>query len=234
MLAAIILSGGASQRMGSPKALLPYRGQTFLQHLLEVSAHPKVGERRIVLGPHANAIRAATSLRDADVVINPNWEKGQLSSIHAALRSLPPNLEGMILFLIDHPAVSAALVGELIARFYARDTTNRHSRDLTDLNAPQSRAKSPIEAAGLIYPEHRRTPSANTSTIVLPTYNGNRGHPVIFSSTLFPELYAAPIEEGARTVVWAHKLETLEVPTMEAGCLLNVNDDDVLQQLLDA
>jgi CTP:molybdopterin cytidylyltransferase MocA len=234
MLAAVILSGGASQRMGSPKALLPYRGQTFLQRLLEVSAHPKIGERRIVLGPHADAIRAAAPLRDADVVVNPDWEKGQLSSIHAALRSLPPNLDGIILFLIDHPAVSSALVSELIARFYARDTTNQQSRDLTSLNTPQSSAESPIAATGLIYAEHRRTPSANTSTIVLPTYNGKRGHPVIFSSTLFPELFAAPIEQGARAVVWAHKLETIEVPTMEAGCLLNVNDDAGLQQVLEA
>jgi molybdenum cofactor cytidylyltransferase len=123
MLAAVILSGGASQRMGSPKALLPYRGKTFLEHLLEVSTHPKLGERRVVLGPHADAIRAVVRLPDSDVVLNPEWEKGQLSSIHAAIRSLPDDgtVDGMLLFLIDHPAISSRLVDQLIQRFYGAD-----------------------------------------------------------------------------------------------------------------
>ena len=50
MLAAVILSGGSSSRMGSPKALLPYQGRPFLDHLLEITRHPKIGVRRIVLG----------------------------------------------------------------------------------------------------------------------------------------------------------------------------------------
>ena len=58
-----------------------------------------------------------------NVVVNPEWEKGQLSSIHAAIRSLPDNgtVDGMILFLIDHPAISSALVDQLIQRFYGTD-----------------------------------------------------------------------------------------------------------------
>ncbi|HEY2822640.1 MAG TPA: nucleotidyltransferase family protein [Candidatus Acidoferrum sp.] len=125
MLAAVILSGGASQRMGSPKALLPYRGKTFLEHLLEVSTHPKITERRVVLGPDAETIRADVPLPDSEIVVNAEWEKGQLSSIHAAIRSLPGSdeVDGMILFLIDHPAISSTLVDKLIARFY--DTTPR-------------------------------------------------------------------------------------------------------------
>jgi molybdenum cofactor cytidylyltransferase len=210
MLAAVILSGGASRRMGSPKALLPYRGETFLEHLLALTNHPRIGVRRIVLGAHADAIRTAVPLPDADVVVNPEWEKGQLSSIHAALRSLPANVDGMILFLIDHPAVSTTLVAELIARFYAA----------------KAATKSPIAGAGFT------PPGVNAGTIVLPIHNGKRGHPVIFAAALFAELLAAPLDEGARTVVWAHSSEVVEVPTGEEGCILNLNDPEVAKRIL--
>src|SRR6202035_4060392 len=54
---------------------------------------------------------------------------------------------------------------------------------------------------------------ANRKPIVLPTYNGRRGHPVIFSSALYDELLAAPADQGARAVVWAHAEDVQEVPT---------------------
>jgi molybdenum cofactor cytidylyltransferase len=189
MLAAVILSGGASQRMGSPKALLPYQGRPFLEHLLEVTVHPKIGARRVVLGLHAEPIASAVPLAADDIVINEEWEKGQLSSIQAAIRSLPAGTDGLILCLIDHPLISAALIDDLIEQFYA--------------------AKMKI---------------------VLPVFRGQRGHPVIFSAGLYDELLAAPLDQGARAVVWAHAGEIAEVPTTEQGCVLNLNDPETLQR----
>jgi molybdenum cofactor cytidylyltransferase len=118
MLATVILSGGASRRMGAPKALLPYRGGTFLEHLLSVTDHPQIGWRRVVLGADAQTIAEGVELPVEEVVINKNWEAGQLSSIQSGLRSLPAGTDGMLLCLIDHPLISRELVGELMERFY--------------------------------------------------------------------------------------------------------------------
>jgi molybdenum cofactor cytidylyltransferase len=192
VLAAVILAAGESSRMGSPKALLAYQGRTFLERLVEGTHHPKVGLLRIVLGAHAEEVRGKLKLDPVTVVINSDWRRGQLSSIQAALRSLPSGItDGMLLCLVDHPLISTALVGELIEKFYATG-----------------------------------------KPIVVPTHSGKRGHPVIFSSKLFPELLAAPLETGARAVVWAHAAEVLEVPTIEEGVVLNLNDPEALRRAL--
>src|ERR1700723_1736116 len=185
MLAAVILSGGASRRMGTPKALLPYRGRTFLEHLLKVTDHPRIGWQRVVLGADAQAVGESVELRADEVVINKSWEEGQLSSIQCGLRSLPAGTDGMLLCLIDHPLVSRELVGELVERFYL-----------------------------------------SGKAIVLPVYKGRRGHPVIFAARLYEELLSAPLETGARAVVWAHREEVCEMETNEEGCVLNLNDPD--------
>lgn len=120
MLAAAILSAGESRRMGAPKALIPYRGRTFLQHLIEVTSHARIGIRRIVLGAGAEAIREKLGLDPASIVINENWRQGQLSSIQAAIRNLlEAETEGLVLCPVDHPLVSSELVARLIAEFDA-------------------------------------------------------------------------------------------------------------------
>lgn len=169
--------------MGSPKALLPYHGKPFLEHLLAISKHPKIGTRRVVLGAHAEPIAKAIDLDPSEIVINDQWEKGQLSSLQAAIRSLPEGTDGLLMFLIDHPLITRSLVNGLIQHFY-------------ETGAP----------------------------LVVPVYQRRRGHPVIFSSGLYPELERAPLDVGARSVVWAHDKEVSEFATAEEGCVLNLND----------
>jgi molybdenum cofactor cytidylyltransferase len=193
LLAAIIICAGASSRMGRPKALLPYRESTFLEHLIQVTSHPRIGVTRIVLGAGAGEIRAIAKLDASMVVLNPDWEQGQLSSICAGLRSLEDiTTDGMILCPVDHPLVSDTLVSNLIEQFYS-----------------------------------------SGKSIVLPVYNGRRGHPVIFSSALYEELLSAPADVGARAVVWAHAAEVLDVPTGEEGVILNINDPDMLRHAME-
>lgn len=59
--------------------------------------------------------------------------------------------------------------------------------------------------------------------IVVPRYRGRRGHPVIFSRALFTELLAAPLDQGAKTVVHAHRDQTLEIDTEDEGVAIDID-----------
>ena len=68
--------------------------------------------------------------------------------------------------------------------------------------------------------------------IVIPLCGGRRGHPVIFSSRLFPELLSAPLEKGAKIVVHAHRDETLEIETDFAGVTIDIDTPEEYRQYL--
>jgi molybdenum cofactor cytidylyltransferase len=64
---------------------------------------------------------------------------------------------------------------------------------------------------------------ASNALIVVPRYKGRRGHPVLFSRELFPELLAASLQVGAKEVVHAHRSETLEIETTEEGITIDID-----------
>jgi molybdenum cofactor cytidylyltransferase len=117
-LAAAILAAGESRRMGRPKALVPFEGLTFVEHLLQATNHPRVGIVRDVLCANAERIKAELKLDQETVVVNQDWQQGQLSSIQSAIRSLPADeTAGLLLCPVDHPLISSQLVSRLIAEF---------------------------------------------------------------------------------------------------------------------
>ena len=118
-IAGLILAAGASTRMGRPKALLPYRGESFLDRLIRLFS-PCCSPVVVVVGYHADAVRAqARSLSAATVVTNPTPEAGQLSSLQCGLRSLDPECAGAVFCPVDLPAIAPETVlrvaGELSA-----------------------------------------------------------------------------------------------------------------------
>jgi CTP:molybdopterin cytidylyltransferase MocA len=119
MICAVVLSAGESSRMGRPKALLPIDGQTFIERI--VGALTAAGLTRIVvvLGFNADELRRKIEHLPVEIVINPDYKQGQLSSLQTAIRLLEPDneCEGMLVHLVDHPYIDPALVRVMLQRF---------------------------------------------------------------------------------------------------------------------
>ncbi len=120
MIAATILSAGDSARMGYPKALLEFRGRTFLQSILEASAALRIQRRIVVLGPNGDKILKNHDLHDVTVVWTQEFESGPIGSIRAAIREIQPHpVDGLLVWPVDMPHVTIAAVETLLDGFRA-------------------------------------------------------------------------------------------------------------------
>jgi len=118
MIAAIILAAGASQRMGQPKALLRFRGATFLETVLDASRAAGVDRRIVVVGPDGDKVLSGIDLAGAWAVRNPDPTTGPIGSLRLALLEvLNHPVEGVVAWHVDRPHVTVATIRALVERF---------------------------------------------------------------------------------------------------------------------
>ncbi len=106
---AVLLAAGESSRMGRLKALLPWRGQSLLQH--QVSALRGGGADRVVvvLGHRASELSPLLEGVDgATWTLNPDYLQGKTTSIKSGLSALDSDAVDEILLLnVDQPRSAA-------------------------------------------------------------------------------------------------------------------------------
>jgi molybdenum cofactor cytidylyltransferase len=113
----ILLAAGASVRLGRPKQLLAYRGQSLLQHSLQAATASQAQPVVVVLGAHAEDLQKEINDANAHVVINTEWQEGMAASIRsglAAISEMAPTAVGVILMVCDQPYVTSDLLNQLI------------------------------------------------------------------------------------------------------------------------
>jgi molybdenum cofactor cytidylyltransferase len=121
-VAAIILAAGASSRLGRPKQLVEFRGETLVARAirlaLEAGAEPVIA----VLGAEYETIRAAIASTRAQTIRNENWEQGIAGSVHAGLRVVAesaPDAAGAMILTCDQPRLTAEHLRALLVAFAA-------------------------------------------------------------------------------------------------------------------
>jgi molybdenum cofactor cytidylyltransferase len=209
VITAVILAGGASTRMGTPKALLSDpEGRPFVARLVRTFVAAQIPEIIVVTGEMHDQIITALDRDRVEsglpqsmqglltsclrVVRNEAPERGQLSSLWTGLdAALNPELEALLVTLVDVPMVKESTVRAVV-------DTWRQSRP----------------------------------PIVRPAIGDRHGHPVLFDRATFEELRRASLDEGAKAVVRAHAYELVNVPVDDEGCLVDVDTPDDYRKLV--
>ena len=100
--------------MGTPKALLLIENETFLDRMIRLFAEvcdPVI----VVLGHNAEQIRSGIQ-RASQVmfVVNPDPERGMLSSLQCGLEALP-TADAVMFTPVDHPCIQGSTLERLAA-----------------------------------------------------------------------------------------------------------------------
>src|SRR5215467_8784449 len=115
--AGVILAAGASSRMGRDKALLPWRGETFLASNIRV-LQPVTDLVIVVAGENEQNLAPIVHAHAAFLVRNPHPEQGQFTSLRRGLAEvLNRGRDAAIVTLADRPAPAEATVEMLKEEF---------------------------------------------------------------------------------------------------------------------
>jgi molybdenum cofactor cytidylyltransferase len=117
----IILAAGASSRLGQPKQLLLFEGETLLNRAVRVALETNCRPVIVVLGAHAETLQAELAATQARVVCNQGWNEGMSSSIRCGLQALEASdrqtIEAAILMLCDQPFITSDIIERLVETF---------------------------------------------------------------------------------------------------------------------
>ncbi len=67
--------------------------------------------------------------------------------------------------------------------------------------------------------------------VVVPLFEGRRGHPVIISQELFGPIQALNSDQGANLVIRQYQDRTRAVPVSDSGVVLDIDDPQMLAKL---
>ena len=190
-VAAVILAAGGSSRLGQPKQLLMFRGETLVGRAVRAAAEAACKPILAIVGDSGEAIRRALDIRDSRissssgqepvvrpiVVENEEWRRGMGTSIRRGVEQLPKDVEAAVLLTCDQPFLDGSIVRQLIA---AHEETGK--------------------------------------PIVASSYANTLGVPALFDRSCFDALLALPDDSGAKALIAARPDDVATV-NFEAGAL---------------
>jgi len=99
------------------KMLLPFKGKTLLQHVIDEIKKSESDQLTVVTGCYHSILQEVLLPQKIDVAENKNWEEGMGASIQIGVTHILqqyPTTENIIILVCDQPYISCALLNELI------------------------------------------------------------------------------------------------------------------------
>jgi molybdenum cofactor cytidylyltransferase len=116
-IVALILAGGESRRMNSPKMLLPFDGTTIIEKVIENVTASKVNRTVVVLGGFKDKIIDVIKKYPVTFCYNENYKQGMLSSVKCGFMSMPAGYDATLVFLGDQPMIPPEVTNAVIAAY---------------------------------------------------------------------------------------------------------------------
>lgn len=99
--------------MGTGKMLLPYRGMTIIEKVIENVLKAGIDRIIVVTGSGKEEITKVIRRLPVEQIYNDNWKTGMLSSVKCGFRSLPETCRAAIIFLGDQPMIDSKTIEEV-------------------------------------------------------------------------------------------------------------------------
>jgi molybdenum cofactor cytidylyltransferase len=116
-VAGVLLAAGTSSRLGRNKLFLEHAGVTLLRRAATAALDAGLAPLLVVVGHEAERARAALGCVPCEIVFNPRYEDGIVTSLHAGLAALPATAAAVVVMLADMPFVTAEMIGGLVERY---------------------------------------------------------------------------------------------------------------------
>jgi molybdenum cofactor cytidylyltransferase len=118
MTVCLLLAAGSSSRMGQPKMMLPYKGSTLLQHIIDEVKATKNTTLLVVTGCYHTLIEQALLHQQIPLINNEQWQAGMGSSIQTGMAYLLqhyPDASNILIMVCDQPFITENLLHQMMA-----------------------------------------------------------------------------------------------------------------------
>ena len=117
-ISGIILAAGLSTRMGELKQLLLFGQSTIIETVIDNLLGSKLDEVIVVLGHEAEKIRAQIQHKPVQIITNPDYREGMLTSAQCGVRALPQHVDAFALTLVDLPLITSDLINRVVEAYH--------------------------------------------------------------------------------------------------------------------
>jgi molybdenum cofactor cytidylyltransferase len=119
MTGLLILAAGQSSRLGRPKQMLAYMGESLVKRAVKNGLNSVCTPVIVVLGANFDLILAEIAAENLDVLNNTEWNEGIASSIRLGVRHAQKNkhITSLIIMLCDQPFADVILLNNLVEQY---------------------------------------------------------------------------------------------------------------------